>query len=136
VIGGEVGLDALVGEHKIATGFRRVENQAIEPRRAVDDLVGEGSDIPHQRKIASHHLEIGIRNAAPNMVDGCLASLWRTRSNQHPCTPFAELTRDRFADASRCTGHKNGGLLPTARRLLSHRKARHSPKGPTEGWVK
>jgi hypothetical protein len=127
VVSREVGLDALVGEHQVAARLCSIQDQTVKTRRAVQDLIREGSYFSHQRKVRGHHLEIGVRYLAPNSVRRGLASLGGTRPYQDLCTAFAELGCYCLAHATcRAGDQKSGpGLCPAE--PLSHRWLRFQP---------
>ena len=111
VVSGEIGLDALVGDHQVAPRLSRVENQTIKAWRSVHDLVRKGPNLSHERKITSQHLEIGIRYAASDSVCRSLASLGGACPYEDPRSAFAELRCDGLTNAARSAGDQKGGSL-------------------------
>lgn len=134
MVGGEISLDAVVGQHQFAARFRRIENQAIEPRRAVQDLVRERPDLLHPAEVRDRQLEVGIRYVAADSVRRGLAPLGRTCTHQDPRPAFGELHCDGLTEAARRASHQEGGPVFRAGRLISHRWERFLPIS-IMGWV-
>src|SRR4029450_1481609 len=127
VVGREIGLDALSGEYQVAAGLGGVENQTVEARRTVQDLVREGPDLFHEREVCRPPFEIGIRYAAPDSLGRRVSAVRCTRPHQHPRSTFAELSRDGLADTAGRTSDEKRWPARQASGLISHRWLRFRP---------
>src|SRR4029450_10929884 len=127
VVGREIGLDALSGEYQVAACLGSVENQTVEARRTVQDLVREGPDLLHERKVRRHHLEISVRYAAPDSLGRGFSAVECARPHEHPRSTFAELDRDGLAETAGRSCDEKRGLARRAGGLISHRWLRFRP---------